>query len=453
MTDKTPAQLNDGFQNLVANLGTPRDKAFANGYVLDVLDVQTLETAYRSATLARKIVDMPAEDAFREWREWHAETKQISAIRAEETRLNIKGSLIQAMKSARLYGGAAVYIGTGDSDPSQPLVPSSIETGGLQYLTVLSRYDLTDGDLQLDPRLPNYGEPAFYTMSTGAAVTVKIHPSRLVKFKGKEVPRVSGGNDRWGDSVLTGTLETIRRFDATLANVASLVFEAKVDVIKIKDFTQGLRNGGAAYEQLMLKRFSLAATAKGVNGALLLDADEDYDQKSANFSTLPDIMDRFAQMCASAAGIPVTLLFGQSPGGMNATGESDTRGYYDKIKVLQSLDVTPALSVLDECLIYSALGKRPDEVLYAWKSLWQVSAKDRADIGDKLASAFEKVYRMDILPPEALGRAVVNALTEAGVAPGLDADVAKYYGDDDGNGDVSIEASDASPRTLYDHRI
>lgn len=453
MTDKSPAQMTDGFQNLVANLGTSRDKAAANGYVVDALDVQMLETAYRSAPIARKIIDMPAEDAFREWREWQADTKQISAIEAEEARLNLKGKLIKTMKSARLHGGAAVYIGTTDSDPEQPLNPKSVKRGGLKYLTVLSRYELIEGDIQRDPRLQGYGEPAFYSMSAGDAATVKIHPSRLVVFRGMEAPTTAISQDSWGDSVLTGALETIQRLDATLANVASLVFEAKIDVIKIKDFTQGLRSGGATYEQLMLRRFALASTAKGINGALLLDADEDYSQKSASFATLPDVMDRFAQMCASAAGIPVTLLFGQSPGGLNATGESDVRGYYDRIKVMQSLDVSPALSVLDECLIYSALGNRSAEIFYDWRSLWQVSAKERAEIGDKLASAFEKIHRMDVLPIEAVGKAVVNAFTEAGVAPGFEADVAEFYNPDgDDDDDTPIEPADAAPRTLYVHR-
>ncbi|MBL4768267.1 MAG: DUF1073 domain-containing protein, partial [Rhodobacteraceae bacterium] len=297
-----------------------------------------------------------------------------------------------------------------------------------------------------------YGEPAFYTMSAGDATTVDIHPSRLVVFKGRETPYSALGADCWGDSILTGTLETIMRLDATLANVASLVFEAKVDVIRIKNFMQDLRSGGAKYEQLILQRFTLANTAKGINGALLLDADEQYDQKTASFATLPDVMDRFSQMCAAAAGIPVTLLFGQSPGGLNTTGESDTRAYYDRVKTLQSLEVTPALSVLDECLIYSALGNRPAEIFYEWLPLWQVSAKERAEIADKLAAAFEKIHRMDTLPPEAIGKALVNAFTEAGIAPGLEADVAKFYDPDGDEDDALVESTDAAPRTLYVHR-
>ena len=39
----------------------------------------------------------------------------------------------------------------------------------------------------------------------------------------------------------------------------------------------------------------------------------------------------FLQVAAGAADIPVTRLLGQSPAGLSATGESDTRNYYDMI--------------------------------------------------------------------------------------------------------------------------
>ncbi len=39
--------------------------------------------------------------------------------------------------------------------------------------------------------------------------------------------------------------------------------------------------------------------------------------------------------------MPVTILMGQSPAGMNATGESDFRWHYDRIKSRQTLHIAP----------------------------------------------------------------------------------------------------------------
>ena len=66
-------------------------------------------------------------------------------------------------------------------------------------------------------------------------------------------------------------------------------------------------------------RAALTARGKGINGALLMDAEDTYDQKTASFATLPDIIDRFMQMVSAASGVPMTRLFGISAAGLNAT--------------------------------------------------------------------------------------------------------------------------------------
>jgi hypothetical protein len=169
---------------------------------------------------------------------------------------------------------------------------------------------------------------------------------------------------------------------------------------------------------------------------------------------LADLMDRFATRVAAVAEIPLTLMYGQAPGGLNATGEADTRGYYDRVKVRQTLDIEPNMTILDECIIASALGNRPEEIHYNWRPLWQVSEKEIAENADKITSAAEKLERIGV-PMEAVARSTVNALTEIGAFPGLEAEFSTAFeaesdgdaGDvDPGTGEV---IADAAPRTLY----
>jgi len=417
----------DGLRNIVANLGTPRDKAFSSSYELTRVEDSQLVAMYRTSAVAKKIIDMPAEDSLREWREWQADADQISAIEAEETRLGMQGALIKASKRARLFGGCAIFIGTGDEDLIEPLDPTKIGRGGISYLTVLSRQDLMAGEFETDPRSQLYGKPKFYYMMSLDG-QFPIHPSRLVILIGDDLPDERYGEaSGWGDPILQSILTDVRNLDATVANVASLIFEAKIDVVGISGFNEGLRSGGQSFEKMVLDRATLTATGKGINGTLVMDKEDSYDQKSASFATLPDIMDRFMQMTSAAASIPMTLLFGMSPSGLNASGDSDTRGYYDSVKVVQTLELTPATQILDECLIYSALGGRPAEIFYNWRPLWQPTTKERAETGKLIAETFVAISGLDLLPPEALSKAIVNGLTESGLAPGLEADVEEYF--------------------------
>ncbi|MCG7574860.1 DUF1073 domain-containing protein [Phaeobacter sp. CNT1-3] len=443
----------DGLQNVVSGMGTGKDKAAHTAHVFIPLTDGEALAAYRSSRLAAKIVDLPAEDAGREWREWQAEAAQISLIEAEETRLGIVGKLIEVLKLARLRRGGAILIGTGDTDTAAPLDPAKIKKGGLRYLTVIPRDLLIAGETQTDPEDPYFNQPKHYTLHSHGQSLV-LHPSRLVIFTGRQIP--GGplvGADFWGDGVLQSVLDAVTRDEGGAANAESLTFEAKVDVFKVKDLTEKLRNGGAEFEKLLLQRFQLAQMGKGINGGLMLDSEEAYEQKRASFSGLPDLMDKFAIRVSAAAEIPMTLLYGEAPSGLNANGESSIRIYYDRVKTAQTLTVGPALAILDECIIRSALGDRPAKIHYNWRPLWQPTAKEIAENADRLMSAAEKLDRMGAVSPEAIGKAAVNALTEAGAFPGLESYVAEAGPAPDERDEVeAMGAADALPKTLYVHR-
>lgn len=421
-------EINDGLVNLVSGMGTGRDKAGQANYTVTNMDDLQLVSAYKASSLARRVVDMPAEDACREWREWQADKDAIAMIEAEEKRLGVQRKVLKAQKFARLFGGAALFIGTGEADLTKPLRPDTIRKGGLRYLTMLTMRDLTPGPLSSDLTDDAFGLPKYWTLNTRDKTGIKVHPSRVVIFNGQEplgdydIATHTG----WGSSVLEGGLDSVTRVDEVAGNILSLVYEAKVDVIKIPDFMRNLATRGDEYAAEMIRRLKLAATGKGINGTMILDSLEEYEQKSASFGTLDTILDRFMQLTSAAHGIPMTLLFGMSPGGMNATGASDVRGYYDKIKVQQTLVMEPAMYILDEVLIRSALGQRPDDVHYNWRSLWQPTTKERAEVGKMLVDALVALDGMEIIAAEAISATAVNALTESGAFPGLEAAVEEY---------------------------
>lgn len=454
--------LSDKLVNLVANLGTERDKASGSVYAPVMLTDQDLSNAYRGAWLPRKIVDIPPLDATRRWRGWQATKDQIEKIEAEEKRLDLRRKVKQALTRARLFGGSAIFIGTGERDTSGPLNPERIGKGGIKYLTVLSKRKLAAGEIEQDPQSELFEKPKWYTLSGSQ---LKIHPSRLIIFIGAELPDPEADmvvDYGWGDSVLQAVFDAIKQSDGTNANVASLVYEAKVDVIKIPDFMQQLQD--PAFEKQVLERIRLAAMAKGINGTLLLDAAEDYDSKQASFGGLPDVIDRFLQAVSGAADIPATRLIGQAPSGLSATGESDLRNYYDRIQAMQELDITPALSVADECLIRSALGSRDKKIHYVWNPLWQPTATQQSENSKRAAETVKILKESGLFPDEALSKAATTMLVEQSVLPGLESAIAEYGSqlpdeeepeiDEEGNKTPSRTTSlgDAAPRPLYVQR-
>lgn len=450
--------LKDSLQNLVAGLGTARDKASHSHYALPVMDDQQLLNAFRGSWTAQKGVSIPAVDACRNWRNWQADKAQIELIEAEEDRLNVKGKILEALLKARLFGGAAVFIGTGERDTASELKPDRVGKGGIKYLTVMTRRQLSATEIEQDPQSPRFGKPKAYRLPGS---TVEIHPSRLVIFVGVPHPDSElavGTGFGWGDSVLLSAMPAVRHYDETVANVVSLVYEAKIDVINIPNLMSSMQDKN--YERLLLERLRLAATAKGINGTLILDGQETHSSKSASFGNLPEVIAKTEQGVAGAFDIPGTRMFGQSSTGLGANGEENTRNYYDNVASRQKLEIKPAMSVLDEGLIRSALGSRPKEVHYTWAPLWQATAKERADIGKTTADTIKALKDSGLFPEDALSTAAVNLLVELSVMPGLEAAIEKFGAelpddDDDlpstgADQPVAKKAiTDAAPRSLY----
>lgn len=461
----------DGYANVVANLGTGRDKAAAGQYVYAEMSYMELLAAYRGSWLPRSIVDIPAQDATRKWRSWQAEAPQIEKIEALEKKLGVRAKIEECKIAARLYGGAAIYIGTGDKDPSKPLDPSKIKE--IRSLTVLTPQELTPGEISKDIESGFYGRPETYKLTgKGNSAEVVIHPSRLVVMEGVSVPSSEmtvAVNYGWGDSALQSSIEAIRQMDSTSANVASLIFEAKVDVFKFEGFANLLKAAGG--DEQAIKRLHTQAAMKGINGAVVIDAQDDYTPKSASFGGLDALMDRFANLVAGASRIPVTRLFGRASVGLSGTGDGDERVYFDRINHMQTTEIEPAMTVLDECIIWTALGKRPANIWFRWNPLRQVTEKERADIFKTTADAARALAGAqagELLPVDALSDSLANELTEQGVLPGLEKKIKEYgtlyeQGEDDAaeaanavlptpaipNGN---QVADAAPRTLYVRR-
>jgi phage-related protein (TIGR01555 family) len=466
MGDVIQLRANDSLRSVVAGLGDPfRDKMATAAYGIQYIDDYQIAAIYKSNWLGRKIIDIPAMDAVRKGRDWQAEQDQIEIIEAEEKRLGYWQKLLEVKVKARLWGGAALFIGTGEQDLMNPLNVEGMKKGGIKYLTVLGRRDISAGPIEQNVLSEFYGKPAYYEV-TGNATMVRIHPSRMAVFIG--APHGDnllnfGINQGWGDSIIEAVYSAMKNADATAANIASLVFEANVDVFRIPDFMANLSD--PAYSQRILDRFMLAATAKGINRALLLDKEEEYERKTVSFATLPEVMQTFLQMAAGAADIPVTRLLGQSPAGMSATGESDMNNYYDRIASIQNLEMSPSLYRLDECLIRSSIGSRPDEIFYSWAPLKQMTEKEQAEIGKMHADTANILVTTGLFTSEELRTVVSNQLVEDGFYPGLDQamdETGEDWEADLGGDDTTVDpaqqekqrqqAADAAPRTLYIHR-
>lgn len=401
----TRRPVGDGLENVVAGLGTDRDKrAYSVWSDPRVLTRQELENMYRGSWLAKRIVNTVADDMTREWLhvmfDDDSEASQF-AIEQSEKRFAVKRKVNEALRWARLYGGSLVIIGTKDKDLSKPLDVRNIRKGDLRYLHVVDRWRVSPaGSLNRDLESPNFGMPDSYVI---AESTVQVHHTRALRFNGQKLPYFAWlRNAMWDDSELQHVMDSLMNCDTTTQGIATMLFESNVDVVKSEGLADVLaRKDG---EAVLTKRFQVAALLKSFNRMLLLDGSESYEKKQNSFANLDKVLEKFMIDVCGAADIPMTRLFGQSAAGLSATGDNDVRNYYDMVSAKQEAELRPQLEYLYEVLVRSELGHMPDDFRFDFNSLWQLSETEQATV-EKTRAERDQIYvGLGVVPEHLVAR-------------------------------------------------
>lgn len=429
----------DGLANAMSGLGTTADKSVFGHYRFSHIPMESVESAYRTSWLMRQIVDIPGIDMTRAWRAWQADRETIAKLEKEEARLMLRHKAKRALILARLWGGAALVLGDGSSDESLPLDPRKIGQGGLQYVALFARSQITTGELEGDPASPYYGTPKFYQITPKLGSQVTMHPSRVIPFVGNPVPEGSTmvTDSFWGDPLYQSIQKALHNAENSSDGFASLVDEAKVDVIKIPDLMKNI--GSDAYEQKLLSRLSTAKTGKSIWRALVIDGDEEWEQKEIRWAGIPEVIMTYMQIVAGAADIPVTRLLGTSPRGLQSTGEGEEKDYHAMIEARQDELLMPALMRIDELLVRSALGEYPEELWWKFNPLARETKKQAMEVEKDRALTLKRYADAGIINPDVLARMAEGAITESGQWPGSDEAFDKYRMADPDEGRESPE--------------
>lgn len=386
-----------GLVNSVTGTGTARDKStYAKWQFARPLDDQLI-SLYRSTWIARKIVDVPIDDMLREGWTWQADKTDMTLLEEEEKRLGLRHKLHQALKRDAVYGGGAFIIGDGAANPEQPLVPDSIGKGGIQYLIVSGRGELHVERLVRRPG-PDYGQPEIYVMTPMDGGTIRIHPSRVIPFSALPIPSplgVMSESEFWGDSSLAAVMRDIAAAASGIAGTGRLMDELAVAYHKIAGFTERMAQSDG--EDAIRRVINLMNQMKSSVNAVAMDAEDSVEVITASFTGIPDALRSLMQNVAGAADIPLTRFLGNSPDGMNSTGASDIRNYYDRLAGRRASFVEPGIAYLDQFLIRSALGKESPDIYRIWNPLWQLSEVEQVDLDAKKLKTMQDLQTAGIV--------------------------------------------------------
>lgn len=379
--------IKDGYENINSGFGTSKDSSiavtFKGGTLLNRV---TLEQQFRTNWIARKIIEIPAEDALREWITFSTKDKSIKEdIHARMETMGIEKIFYEALLLSRLYGGSVIFVGAMDGrTPDQPLNENNIKS--INFLQVFDRWQLRIQKRFSDPLQANFDQPELYSLQPTSfnqqTVERQIHSSRLIRFDGSFLPRISvmsHSNDGWFDSVLISINDAIRNFTVSQQSGATLLQDFITKVLKIPNLADALELDST----VLNKRFALMAANASNSGVMAIGDEEEFTKIQTPITGLVKLMEQYVDYVSAAASIPKTRLFGQQLGVLAGAKET-TKEYFDRIRSWQKRDVLPNIDRLITLMLKDKSSKskgiEPEDWAISFNSLVQDDNETKANI-------------------------------------------------------------------------
>ncbi len=385
----------DSFVNFAQKLGIGADNPLSGGtYGFNPISRNRvlLEWIHRGSWLGGVAIDTVADDMTRAGIEYTTELppEQTDGLDKTMQAFNTWPSINEVIKWGRLYGGCIGVVLIDGQDMRTPLNMETVGRGQYRGLLVLDRWMVEPALEDLVTEFgPHLGLPKYYRVTQAAPALrgVAVHHSRVaIRHVGVELPYQQRMiENMWGLSVLERLYDRMIAFDSASTGAAQLVYKAYLRTMSI----DGLRdvvsagnqalNGLASYVEVM-RRF------QSMEGITMIDAKDKLEvQGHSAFSGLSDVLNQFGQQLSGALQIPLVRLFGQSPGGLGSNGDSEMRQYYDHINQQQEKTLRHGVTLMYKLAARSKGIVLPHNFAVGFKSLWQLSDGDKANVAKTTA--------------------------------------------------------------------
>lgn len=405
------AKIFDGWSNILTGLGVQnKDKRTGATVVSNFISQADAESMYQTDDIAAKLIDKIPEEALREGFEVYADGENMTeTIQEVFEKFDLYKKIEQAWKWARLYGGAGLIIGANDGvTSSAPLNIRGIN--GLQYFAVLDRWRLVPaaGDqVDKDISSSNFGLPVSYSLQNaqigdGSQPQIKIHQSRIIRFEGFEVPyNLKASVQYWGDSVLSKLMEVIRDYQISYHSAALIMQDFTQLIVKLKGLADMIASGD---DNLVQRRLALLASTASIVNAVVIQEDEECERKTTTVTGLPEMLKAMDGRLVTACDVPHTIILGDSPSGLGATGDSENRDWYDFIKKKQESFLRPILKKILSIIFADKQGPTkgvvPKKFTVEFCPLWQMSETETVQNRKTMAEADNIYIQAGVLDPK-----------------------------------------------------
>ena len=347
--------------------------------------IHSPESLYDSGGVYARVVDLPAERAMSGGVIIEGDTDELALT--ELDRLDAAAAFTEALRWSSLRGGAVIVVVTDQGTLEEELNVSALNQ--ILELRTISVDKVSAGEAKYsDASKPKYGLPVLYEIRPASGTQYKVHESRLLFVPGDPLA-TQNTSGLWfkGRIGVTRPYAALLRYDEACRKAMQILERKQQPVYGMAGMAKSLaaveRPGQPNVgEALVQKRINLVDGARGVLNTVAIDGDDKYTINDLALANIDTVIGEMQVGASAEAGIPVTLLFGRSPAGMNATGAADFKGYNAMVDGMRERKARPALERLLS-IIYaqnSLKGNKPTDWRLDFPQLEEMTDKELAEI-------------------------------------------------------------------------
>jgi len=339
-----------------------------------------LAEKYQYNGLFSKIIDRPAEEALKHGMEYNVSDADLREFLDDALdRLDWEEKAVTAIRWARLFGGSIIVMLLDDGGGLEEPVNWQ-DVRSVEELRVYER-----AIVQPDPDTYRTGKAEYFDVSSTYGGTFRVHRSRCLVFKNGSLPEYGAAQQYyyWGLPEYIRIHKDLSRALKTHTNAANMIEKSVQPVYKQRGLQSML--AGPNGDEMELKRLQVLDASRGIMNTIAVDMEgEDYDFKTFQMTGAKEILESTCNLLSAVTCIPQTILFGRSPAGENATGESDLENYYNFVEGIQKRmlkkNIRTLIKAIVQAGVYDGSIENPGNIKPTFKPLWSLSETEKATV-------------------------------------------------------------------------
>lgn len=331
----------------------------SNGFALRPrLSKGIVEELYRIPIFGRICSAKPSSAILKGWQitlgdEKNSKSKVPGAYNKYSKKLKLPQKFCSAQVLANIYGGAVLLINADDGQHwSKPLSKKSLKT--IKSLIVLDRYKIQpslEGTLALlDPTEPEYYQLLLPLQENKDVSDNKVHHSRVIRFDGIPLPPdvMLQQESGWGMSLIEAIYTDWDNWSRGLTATVRMLEDFSLFIYKMAQLKELIAEED---QELITARIrTLRQGIKAVGGAVIDANGEDIAFANRQFGGIDAVSDKLRDAFIGSTGMPHDRLFGESPSGLGATGESEEKNWAAEVATFQESEWREKLEYLVEII-------------------------------------------------------------------------------------------------------